>query len=237
MQQMLMGGAGFAQPRPRREGDLLRRSGLPVPLSVAAAAEGADRHGVRPNSRSGGGRSSTPMTKLASMSATRSIPARICSTAPRSSASWARSTTIRAAASTTTRRTSCCRLDYLQFIDFYHERIKAFHVKDAELNPTGKLGVYGGFEDWVDRAGRFRSPGDGEVDFTGIFSKLTQYDYRQLGGGRVGVLPQGSRAGGRRGRDLVARPHHPSRATRTSTTTPAAGVRRSREPAALGLDR
>ena len=68
-------------------------------------------------------------------------------------------------------------LDYLQFIDFYHERIKAFHVKDAELNPNGKLGVYGGFEDWVNRAGRFRSPGDGEVDFTAIFSKLTQYDY------------------------------------------------------------
>jgi sugar phosphate isomerase/epimerase len=68
-------------------------------------------------------------------------------------------------------------LDYLQFIDFYHERIKAFHVKDAELNPTGRQGVYSGFADWVDRAGRFRSPGDGEVDFTGVFSKLTAYDY------------------------------------------------------------
>ena len=69
------------------------------------------------------------------------------------------------------------RLDYLQFIDFYHERIKAFHVKDAELNPNGKLGVYGGFEDWVNRAGRFRSPGDGEGDFTASFSKRSQYDY------------------------------------------------------------
>ena len=68
-------------------------------------------------------------------------------------------------------------LDYLQFIDFYHERIKAFHVKDAELNPTGRQGVYGGFEDWADRAGRFRSPGDGEVDFGQIFSKLTAYGY------------------------------------------------------------
>lgn len=69
------------------------------------------------------------------------------------------------------------QLDYLQFIDFYHERIKAFHVKDAEFNPTGKQGVYGGFQGWVERAGRFRSLGDGQVDFSGIFSKLAQYDY------------------------------------------------------------
>lgn len=68
-------------------------------------------------------------------------------------------------------------VDYLQFIDFYHERIKAFHVKDAEFNPTGKQGVYGGYRSWIDRAGRFRSLGDGQVDFSGIFSKLSQYDY------------------------------------------------------------
>ena len=66
-------------------------------------------------------------------------------------------------------------LDYLTFIDHYHEFIKAFHVKDAEFNPTGKQGVYGGYSDWINRAGRFRSPGDGQVDFGGIFSKLTQY--------------------------------------------------------------
>jgi sugar phosphate isomerase/epimerase len=69
------------------------------------------------------------------------------------------------------------QLDYLQFIDFYHERIKAFHVKDAEFNPTGKQGVYSGFQGWVNRAGRFRSLGDGQVDFGSIFSKLAQYDY------------------------------------------------------------
>jgi len=68
-------------------------------------------------------------------------------------------------------------LDYLKFIDIYHERIKAFHVKDAELNPDGRQGVYGGYQSWVDRAGRFRSLGDGQVDFKGIFSKLTQYGY------------------------------------------------------------
>lgn len=68
-------------------------------------------------------------------------------------------------------------LDYLEFIDLYHDRIKAFHVKDAEFNPTGRQGAYGGFQGWVNRAGRFRSLGDGQVDFIGIFSKLSQYDY------------------------------------------------------------
>lgn len=68
-------------------------------------------------------------------------------------------------------------LDYLEHIDIYHERIKMFHVKDAEFNPTGKQGVYGGYQGWVERAGRFRSLGDGQVDFNGIFSKLAQYDF------------------------------------------------------------
>jgi sugar phosphate isomerase/epimerase len=68
-------------------------------------------------------------------------------------------------------------LDYLEYIDFYHERIRMFHVKDAEFNPTGRQGVYGGYTGWIDRAGRFRSLGDGQVDFKGIFSKLAQYDF------------------------------------------------------------
>lgn len=69
------------------------------------------------------------------------------------------------------------QMDYLTMIDHYHERIKMFHVKDAEYNPNGKSGVYGGYQDWIDRPGRFRSPGDGQVDFTNIFSKLVQYNY------------------------------------------------------------
>jgi len=69
-------------------------------------------------------------------------------------------------------------MDYLSYIDFYHERIKMFHVKDAEFNPTGKQGVYGGYSNWIDRAGRFRSLGDGQVDFKSIFSKLAAYDYK-----------------------------------------------------------
>jgi sugar phosphate isomerase/epimerase len=69
------------------------------------------------------------------------------------------------------------QLDYLEYLDLYHSRIKMFHVKDAEFNPTGRQGVYGGFQPWVKRAGRFRSLGDGQVDFGAIFSKLTQYGF------------------------------------------------------------
>lgn len=69
------------------------------------------------------------------------------------------------------------QLDYLQYIDIYHEFIKMFHVKDAEFNPDGRAGVYGSYAGWADRPGRFRSLGDGQVDFAGIFSKLSQYDF------------------------------------------------------------
>ena len=70
------------------------------------------------------------------------------------------------------------QLDYLEYIDLYHSRIKMFHVKDAEFNPTGRQGVYGGFQSWINRAGRFRSLGDGQVNFPAIFSKLTQYGFQ-----------------------------------------------------------
>jgi sugar phosphate isomerase/epimerase len=69
------------------------------------------------------------------------------------------------------------QLDYLEFLDFYHDRVRAFHVKDAEFRPNGKSGVYGGYQDWIDRPGRFRSLGDGQIDFRSIFSKMAQYDF------------------------------------------------------------
>lgn len=68
-------------------------------------------------------------------------------------------------------------MDYLGFIDSWHPRIRAFHVKDAEFTLSAQSGVYGGYQAWQDRPGRFRSPGDGQIDFTGIFSRLAQYDY------------------------------------------------------------
>jgi sugar phosphate isomerase/epimerase len=68
-------------------------------------------------------------------------------------------------------------LDYLRYIDNYHERIRCFHVKDAEFRPDGRTGVYGGYQGWQDRAGRFRSLGDGEVDFGAVFTLLSKYGY------------------------------------------------------------
>jgi sugar phosphate isomerase/epimerase len=70
------------------------------------------------------------------------------------------------------------QLDYLEFIDLYHERIKVMHVKDAEFRPSGRQGVYSGYQPWIDRAGRFRSLGDGQIDFKAIFSKFAQYGFK-----------------------------------------------------------
>jgi sugar phosphate isomerase/epimerase len=69
------------------------------------------------------------------------------------------------------------QMDYLGFLDRYHERVKAFHVKDAEFRPDARSGVYGGYQEWLERPGRFRSTGDGQIDFGAIFSKLAQYGY------------------------------------------------------------
>ena len=69
------------------------------------------------------------------------------------------------------------QMDYLAFLDIYHDRVRMFHVKDAEFRSNGRCGVYGGYLDWIDRPGRFRSLGDGQVNFSAIFSKMAQYDF------------------------------------------------------------
>ena len=69
------------------------------------------------------------------------------------------------------------QLDYLQFIEIYGDRISGFHVKDAEFLPSGRVGVYGGYQPWKQRAGRFRSLGDGQVDFRRVFTSLTEKGY------------------------------------------------------------
>ena len=69
------------------------------------------------------------------------------------------------------------QLDYIGYIDVYKEHIKAFHVKDAEFHPSARSGVYGGYQNWQDRPGRFRSLGDGQVDFKRVFSELTRIGY------------------------------------------------------------
>lgn len=69
------------------------------------------------------------------------------------------------------------QLDYRGFLDVYCDHIQMFHVKDAEFNPSPKQGVYSGYQSWTERAGRFRSLGDGQIDFKSIFSWMAANDY------------------------------------------------------------
>jgi sugar phosphate isomerase/epimerase len=97
------------------------------------------------------------------------------------------------------------QLDYLQFIHIYHSRIKMFHVKDAEFRPDGRQGVYGGYQPWISRAGRFRSLGDGQIDFAAIFSKLAQYDFPGWAVVEWECCLKSSEQGARDGAPFVAR--------------------------------
>ncbi len=97
------------------------------------------------------------------------------------------------------------QLDYCGFIDVYHQRLRAFHVKDAEFNPTARVGVYGGYQPWIDRAGRFRSLGDGQIDFGAIFSKLTQYDFQGWAVLEWECCLKNSEQGAREGAEFIRR--------------------------------
>lgn len=95
-------------------------------------------------------------------------------------------------------------MDYLGFIDLYHTRIKAFHVKDAEFQRSARSGVYAGFQPWVERPGRFRSLGDGQVDFKGIFSRLAQYGYEGWATLEWECCLKSGEAGAREGAKFIA---------------------------------
>jgi sugar phosphate isomerase/epimerase len=126
------------------------------------------------------------------------------------------------------------QLDYLAFIDIYHPRIKAFHVKDAEFRPSGRQGVYGGYSGWTDRAGRFRSLGDGQIDFGAIFSKLAQHDY--AGWAVLECALKHPEDGAREGAEFIRR-HIIRVAERSFDDFAASGVDRARLAGLMGLDR
>ena len=150
----------------------------PYVLSLAAAPGPSHRIGFRRARQALDSLSSTPSTKPASTLGLSCTPARRFSTARRSNNSSPRSAIIRAATINYDASHFIKQgLDYVAFIDFYHERIKGFHVKDAEFRPTGKQGFYSGYQPWLKRAARDRSLGDGQVDFKQIFSKLAEYDF------------------------------------------------------------
>ncbi len=126
------------------------------------------------------------------------------------------------------------QLDYLAFIDVFHSRIRAFHVKDAEFRPTGRQGVYGGFADWQDRAGRFRSLGDGQIDFKAIFSKLTQHGYNGWAVLEWECCLKHPEDGAREGAAFI-REHLIRRADRAFDDFAGAGVERAQLRDLLGL--
>ena len=126
------------------------------------------------------------------------------------------------------------QLDYLDYIDLYHERIRMFHVKDAEFRPTGRSGVYGGYQPWIDRAGRFRSLGDGQVDFGGIFSKLTQYGFDGWAVLEWECCIKDSEQGAAEGAPFIAR-HIINAATRAFDDFAASGADREANRRLLGI--
>ena len=126
------------------------------------------------------------------------------------------------------------QLDYLGYIDAYHERIKMFHVKDAEFNPTAKQGVYSGYQPWVKRAGRFRSLGDGQVDFSAIFSKLAAYDFPGWAVLEWECCLKDSAAGAAEGAPFIAR-HIIQAAGRAFDDFAAVGTDRAANRRLLGL--
>ncbi|WP_326538855.1 sugar phosphate isomerase/epimerase family protein [Pseudorhodoferax sp.] len=127
------------------------------------------------------------------------------------------------------------QLDYLAFIDIYHARIKAFHVKDAEFRPDGRQGVYGGYSGWVDRAGRFRSLGDGQVDFGAIFSKLAQHDFAGWAVLEWECALKHPEDGAREGADFIRR-HIIRVADRAFDDFAGSGVDRAAVRGLMGLD-
>jgi sugar phosphate isomerase/epimerase len=128
------------------------------------------------------------------------------------------------------------QLDYLAFLDIYRERIKAFHVKDAEFNPTGRQGVYSGYAPWVDRAGRFRSLGDGQVDFKGIFSRLAQYGYESWAVLEWECCLKAPEAAAREGAEFIRR-HIIPRTGKAFDDFAGGGIDAVRIARALGMER
>ena len=173
VEQVKLAARASANLGPDRACDLLGRAGMALSSIRGRNVPPGWSRKRSPNSRGAGSRSSTCSRRRASTARSRCIRARTSMTARPGSGSWtAVDNHPRARLLFDPSHFVLQQLDYLDFIDRYHDRISCFHVKDAEFNPTGRSGVYGGYENWVDRAGRFRSLGDGQVDFSSIFSKL-----------------------------------------------------------------
>lgn len=60
----------------------------------------------------------------------------------------------------------------LGFITANAGRIKMAHIKDGEFVPTPEGGVYSSYYPWNKRQGRFRSLGDGQIDYAAVIALL-----------------------------------------------------------------
>jgi sugar phosphate isomerase/epimerase len=125
-------------------------------------------------------------------------------------------------------------MDYVGYIDHYHQRIKCFHVKDAEFRPDGRVGAYGGYLPWKERAGRFRSLGDGQIDFGQIFSRLTHHGYRGWAVLEWECCLKDPEQGAREGAPFIAR-HLITPAAKAFDDFASGGVDRARLRTLLGL--
>lgn len=128
------------------------------------------------------------------------------------------------------------QLDYAAFLDIYHDRIRMMHVKDAEFRPNGRSGVYGGYQGWVERPGRFRSLGDGQIDFGVIFSKLAQYDFPGWAVVEWECALKDAQTGAREGAAFVRRHLIPTTDRAFDDFAGAGGADHARNRALLGLD-
>ena len=202
VEQVHAGGQGLAQPRPRRARHLLRRARLALSLSLAAAAGGPDRDRVRRARAGAGGRSSTPSTRPASTSATRSIRARTCIDGVTFEMFLERGRqppALPASSTTQPLRAAAARLSRLHRpLPRAHQGVPRQGRRVQPDRAAGRLWRLPGL-------GGPRRPlplarATARSISAASSRKLAAYDYRRLGRARMGMLPQASRGRRARGR-------------------------------------
>jgi sugar phosphate isomerase/epimerase len=198
-------GAGRPQPRADEQCELPRRARLAVPLPVAAAAAGPDRAAFDELAKRW--RPIFDAFDDAGCSVASScIPGEDLFDGATFEMFLERVDTTRAAASTTTRRTSCCSSSTTSSSSTSTTSAsRPSTSRTPSSGPTGRRACTPATSRGCSRAGRFRSLGDGQVDFGAIFSKMAQYGYDRLGRARVGVLPEAPGGGRGRGREFIKR--------------------------------
>ena len=101
------------------------------------------------------------------------------------------------------------QLDYLAFIDFYHERIRPSTSRTpSSTRPAGRASTAASSPGSTAPAASARWATGRSISAASSPSSR-QYDYRRLGGAGMGVLPEASRGRRARRRGVHRRAHHP----------------------------